>query len=72
MLNLTLSDLFFNHQHPNFDSLFDGDVSEVCESKIASAIKKDATDFYDTFVCICADYNCDSPDELVEDFLERL
>lgn len=72
MLNLTLSDLFFNHQHPNFDSLFEDDVNQISESEILNAITKDANDFYDSYVSICSEHNCDSADELVEDFLERL
>ena len=46
--NASLSDLFFNHQHDNYDALFGGEEPPTCE-EMEQALRKDANDFAEQF-----------------------
>lgn len=82
MLDITLSDLFFNHDHPEYNELYRNleDKRTLRHSKslqlekneIKEAVLKDANAFYEAFTEICQMYSCGSPEELAEDFLSRI
>jgi hypothetical protein len=72
-----LSDLFFNHEHPNYDGLFDS-TNEDCEitrEEMEEAVRQDAKDFFDNYGDVCETFapgvfSC--PEDLVIDFFNRL
>lgn len=66
-----LSDLFFNHQHPNYDALMIPSLLKMgsthAYSVIREAIAKDAAEFADDF----KEFGKDA-DWYTEDFMRRL
>jgi hypothetical protein len=71
--SMILSDLFFNHSHPNMEALYDEKKDAVSREELEGAVALDA----DGFAC-CLLSQVDDEDRsalvawLTEDFLERL
>lgn len=59
-----VSDLFFNHEHPTYNSLFGDDKEPPTRERIRAAIRKDADDF-------AASFGGD-PEWYADDFMKRL
>ena len=81
-----LSDLFFNYEHPSYDSLL-RDTADPYDSQIAEALVADAKDFRETFCIALAplpyvlfsidylrydDYGVPTAEAFAADFLARL
>lgn len=67
-INPIVSDLFFNHQHENYDGL---DFEQATREEIERAIQKDANEFVEAYGRIGAigEY---SAQDFANDFLARL
>mgnify|MGYP001473577413 CR=1 FL=1 len=73
MINIILSDLFFNYQHTAFDTLYlENDGDEVTQEQIKEAITEDADAFYEAYTDICNCHGCNTGEELADNFLQRL
>lgn len=72
MINPLLSDLFFNHQHPNYDTLFQEEEDTFEWDEAREAIEKDAKQFYECFGEICNQYGCEDHQKLADDFMKRV
>jgi hypothetical protein len=77
VIDITLSDLFFNHEHANYDLLMNTYARDFKRSKLPSydeiseAVLKDASEFISYYGSILA---CRVPtaEELAKDFTRRL
>ncbi|MAL44516.1 hypothetical protein [Hyphomonas sp.] len=70
MLNVNVSDLFFNFEHENYDKVIKDTINPT-QDEIYLALKRDASFFLDCF----GDFNINfgyTVDDLCKDFLSRL
>lgn len=72
-MNGTLSDLFFNHEHPHRDALFAnyrGQKDSPTEEQVYGAALRDANEFHANYSqIISVEF---SPDDLADDFMRRI
>ena len=73
MISAILSDLFFNHEHPNRDALFAnyrGQKDSPTTEQVYGAALRDANEFHAYYSQIIAIEF--SPDDLADDFMRRI